>query len=97
MRPFRRGLDHLSDEQISAPRYGLEQLLFAILQCTPQLQRALHQRIIGNEGIGPHCLHQFLFADQPSRVFHQILESFVDLRAKFDFLSRLKQTTPIYM
>ena len=52
----------------------------------------MHQRIIRNEGVGPHCLHQFLLADQPSRVFHQVLEGFIYLRAKFDFLSRFEHT-----
>ena len=49
---------------------------------------------VGNEGVGPHSLHQFLLADQPSRVLHQVLEGFIYLRAKLDLLSRLEQTSP---
>ena len=91
---LRRALDHLGSEQVPAPRHSLEQLLAAIIQCATQLEGTLHQRIVGNEGIGPHRLHQFLLADQPSRVFHQVLEGFIDLGAKLDLLSRLEHTPP---
>ena len=78
------------------PRRGtvLSKLLAAIIQRATQLEGALHQRIVGNEGVGPHRLHQFLFADQPSRVFDEIFEGFIDLRAKLDLLSRLEDTAP---
>ena len=85
---------HLGSEQISAPRDSLEQLLVAIVQGATQLEGTLHQRIVGHESVGPHRLHQFLLADQPSRVLHQILEGFIYLRAKLDFLSRLEHTPP---
>jgi hypothetical protein len=85
---------HLGSEQIPAPRDSLEQLLAAIAQGATQLEGTLHQRIVGNEGVGPHRLHQFLLADQPSRVLHQILEGFIYFRAKLDFLSRLEHTPP---
>ena len=90
-----RGLDHLSGEQVSATRHSLQQVLAAIIQCATQLEGALHQRIVGNKGVGPHRLHQFLLADQPSRVFHQVFEGFIYLRAKLDLLACLKHTAPV--
>jgi len=87
-------LDHLGGEQIPAPRHSLEQLLVAIIQRATQLEGTLHQRIVGNEGVRPHRLHQFLFADQPTRMFHQVLEGFKHLRAKLDLLSRFEHTPP---
>jgi len=54
----------------------------------------LHHRIVGNEGVGPHRLDQFLFANQPPRVFHEVLEGFIDLRAKLDLLSGFEHTSP---
>ena len=87
-------MDHLSCEQVSAARDCLEQALAAIIQRATQLEGALHQRILGNEGVGPHRLHQFLLADQPSRVFDEIFEGLIDLRAKLDLLFRLEDTAP---
>ena len=62
-----------------------------------QLNRALHQRIVGNKGVRPHSLHQFLFTDQPARVFHQIFKGFIDLGAELDLLSGLEYTGPCYV
>jgi hypothetical protein len=87
-------LDHLSSEQIPAPRHGLEQKLAAIIQCATQLKGTLHQRIVSNEGVGPHGLHQFLLADQLSRVFDQVLEGFIYLWAKLNLLSCFEHTPP---
>ena len=66
----------------------------AIIEGAAQLERALHQRIVSNSGIGPHRLHQFLLADQLSSVFHKVLERFVDLGAKLDLLACLEHTPP---
>jgi hypothetical protein len=71
---FGRALNHVDGEQVAAPRHSFEQLLAAIIQGAAQLEGALNQGIIGNEGVGPHRLHQFLFADEPSRMFYQVLE-----------------------
>jgi hypothetical protein len=60
---LRRALDHLSRKQVPAPRTRFEQLLTAISESATQLEGTLHERIVGNEGIGPHRLHQFLLAD----------------------------------
>ena len=60
------GLGKLSDfgsEQVPAARHGFEQLLIAVIQCAAKLEGALHRGIIGDKGVGPHGLHQFLLAD----------------------------------
>jgi hypothetical protein len=88
-------LDHFSSEQVTAPWHRLKQLLATIIQSPTQFERALHQRIVSNEGIGPDGLHQFRFADQLAGVFHKVPESFMHLGAKLDFNSCLKQT-PAY-
>ena len=91
---LRRALDHRRSKQVSAPRYGLQQFLSAIIQCAAQFDSALDQRIVGNKCVGPDRLDQFLFADQPSGVLHQVFEGFVYLGTKFDFLVALENTTP---
>ena|SRR6202035_2580909 len=72
-----RVLDHRGTKEVPAPSHSPEQLLTALIQCATELEGTLQQRIISNEGVGPHCLHQFLLADQPSRVFHQLLQGFI--------------------
>jgi hypothetical protein len=87
-------LDHLGAKQVAPPRHSLEELLAAIIQGATQLDGTLHKRIVSNDGIGPDRLHQFLLADQLSRVFHQVLEGFIYLRAKLNLLACLKYTAP---
>jgi hypothetical protein len=83
---FRVSADHRRSKQVSAPGYGLQQFLGAIIQCAAQFDSALDQRIVRNKRVGPDSLNQFLFPDQPSGVLHQVFESLVYLGAKFDFL-----------
>jgi hypothetical protein len=87
-------LNHLGSEHVSASRHSFEQLLIAIIKRAAQLQSALDQRIIGNKHVGPDRLHQFLLADQPPRMFHQILKRLIYLWTKLDLLYSLENTTP---
>src|ERR1700682_1432932 len=89
-----RELHHLRSEHVPASRHSLQYLLIAILQRATQLEGTLHQRVIGDKGVGPYSLHQFLLTDQPSRMFHQIFKSFINLGAKFDFPYSLENTPP---
>ena len=85
-------LDYLRTENVAAPGHGLKQLLFAIAQCAPQLDHALDERIIGNGGVWPQRLHQFLLADQASGMFQHVLQGVIHLRPKLDLFSRPKHT-----
>ena len=64
------------------------------MECAAQLEGTLNQGIVSNEGVWPHRLHQFLLADQPTRVFHQKLKRFIHFWAELDLFSRLKDTPP---
>src|SRR5581483_4196182 len=68
--------------------------LFLIVECATEFNRALHQGIVGYEGVRPYGLNQFLLADQPPGVFHQVLEGLVYLGAKLDFIACLEHTSP---
>ena len=94
---FRQASDDLSRERVSATRDGLQQLLRMIVQCATQFNGALDERVVGHEAVRPDRLNQFLFTDQPSGIFHQILERLIHLRAKLDLLVGLEQTTPSYI
>ena len=93
----RGGFSYGPGEQVAAARHSLQEFLGAIFQSTAQFDGTLHERIVGDEGVGPHGLDQFLFADQPSRVLHQVFESFIDLWAKLDLLAALEQTSLRYV
>src|ERR1700730_13864624 len=69
-------------------------MLLAVTQSAAQLECALHQRIVGNEGVGPHRLHQFLLADQTSGMFHKISKGFIYLWAQLDLLACFEHTPP---
>ena len=47
----------LGSEHVTSAGNGLEQLLTTIIQRTTQLESALHQRIVGDERVGPDRLH----------------------------------------
>ena len=73
-------------EQIPPARYGFYNLLGTIVQGTSQFNGALYQRIVGYERVRPHSLDQLLLSDEPSRMFNEITERFIDLRTKLNLL-----------
>ena len=88
-----RGRCYQSVKYIPAAGYRFEQLLVVVVQCAPQFDGALHQGIVGDEGIRPHRLDQFLFGDQPPGVLHQVFQGFEDLRAKPDLGAVFENTS----
>jgi len=73
-------------KKVSAARHSFEQLLIAVVEGAAQLDRALNEGIIGDKGVGPNGLHQFLFADESSGVLDEVFEGLIDLGAEFDLL-----------
>src|ERR1700757_515682 len=88
-----RRLDHLGREYVPAPWDSSEHLLFAVVKRAPQFNRALHQGVIRDKSVRPDGLNQFLFPDQPARVFDQIFESLIHLGTEPDLLLAFEHTS----
>ena len=82
----------MGGKQIAAARNGLEYELIAVVERATNFNGALHQGIIGNKGVGPDGLHEFLLADKPAGMLDEVFEGFINLRAEFDWLYSLENT-----
>ena len=58
-------------EPVSAPRHGGDVVLARHRKRAPQFADALHQRVIGDDEIGPHGREQFFFRHQRAGAFDQ--------------------------
>lgn len=61
---------------------------------TPQFDRALDQRVVGDEAVRPNRPDELLLANQAAWIQDQVLQRFVNLGAEFHFLCSPKQASP---
>src|SRR5439155_9842185 len=79
-------------EDVPATVNSLDNLLRLIAERMPDIFQALHQRIIGNRRVNPDSMNQFIFANESSIVFDQILQGLERLGAQLDLFLTVQQT-----
>src|SRR5690348_8339917 len=65
-----------------------------VIERTPELNGALHERIIRDKRVRPYGLDQFLLLDEPAGMFHKVFKCFIYLRPELYLRSAPQYTTP---
>ena len=60
-----------------------------------KLHQTLHERIVGDERVGPEGLDELVFGHQSVAVLDQVLEGFEHLGPKLHFLRAPPKATPV--
>jgi hypothetical protein len=87
---------NLAIEQVAAPANRLDAVL-RFSQFAPNLDEALHERVIGYRHVCPDRIHQFLLADQAARVSDQITEHVERARPQPDFIGSTDQQLTLHI